>query len=450
MRFLSLGFALPGPRVDNYSFASAPSFFDYDAIFVDPAALSRLIEALVDGEEQHATHFEEPVGNGLTTADKVGLADLLRQRQDETARLLAAGRAVICFAYPDVPHPRVAGFTGCDRYFWLPAPSGMQYREPHLLPAEGTEVVVSDPAHPFAPYIQESRRYTGYRAHFAEDPPGFARFARVFARSPGGAAVGVQLRAGGGTVVFLPALYRPPAGEPRYRLSDVLQECTIALLRKSGEGMEPAWAAEVEVPGLAERRAALADAQSAAEAARRALEGAEWAVRDLARHIALLWQTGPLGLGQAVADALALLGFTVAGEPGSSLSASIGARTLVVEVEGADAAVGMDAHYRLRARLEEAIARTGEPARGVLVVNGYRLRPPADRPQQYDDPLRVAAESMRYCLLTSAQLFDVVRASLAGDEQQVADFRQALFQTDGAFAGGAERGARSNDLNASP
>jgi len=436
MRFLSLGFALPGPRMDNYSFASAPSFFDYDAIIVDPAALSRLIETLVDGEEQYHTHFEEPVGNGLTTPERVGLADLLRRRQEETARLLAARGIVVCFAYPDVAHPRVAGFTGCDRYFWLPAPPGMQYREPYLLPAEGTEVAASDLAHPFAPYVEAAGRHIGYRARFAEDVAGFSRFGRVFARTRGGAAVGVQLSAGGGTVVFLPALYRPPTGEPRYRLSDVLQECVVALLQKSGEELEPPWAADVELPGLAERRAALADAESAVEAARAELAGAESAVRDLTRHVALLWQAGPFGLGQAVRDALAALGFTVAGEPGAPIAASIGSRTLLVEAEGADTAVGMDAHYRLRARLEEAIASTGEPARGALVVNGYRLRPPADRPQQYEDSVRVAAESMRYCLLTSADLFDAVRAALAGDEQRVAAFREGLYHTDGVLGTG--------------
>ena len=32
MRILALGQPLPDPLIDNYNWASAPSFFDYDAI----------------------------------------------------------------------------------------------------------------------------------------------------------------------------------------------------------------------------------------------------------------------------------------------------------------------------------------------------------------------------------------------------------------------------------
>ena len=55
MRILSLGFPLPGAPIDNHTFANAPTFFDYDAIVVDTAALSRLIEQVVDGSEEHTT-----------------------------------------------------------------------------------------------------------------------------------------------------------------------------------------------------------------------------------------------------------------------------------------------------------------------------------------------------------------------------------------------------------
>ncbi len=442
MRFLSLGFPLPGPRVDNYSFTTAPSFFDYDAIVVDPAALSRLIETLVDGEESYHTHFEEPVENGLTTPEQVGLADVLRRRQNETNRLLADGKIVVCFAYPDVAHPRVAGFTGCDRYFWLPAPAGFQYREPDLLPAEGTEAEATDNVHPFAPFIAEIHRHVGYRARFNDVAPNFSRFGRVFARSRGGGAVGVELKAGGGTVVFLPALHRPPAGEPRYRLAETLQQCIADLAGRALDEAEPAWAAEIHLPGLGERRQAVAAADTAQRQALAALEQAEAQAEELERFTGLLWQAGSLGLGPLVRQAFGLLGFTVPADDDTPLTARMGARALLVETAGGDGAVGMNAHHRLRARMEEGIAATGEPAAGALVVNGYRLRRPDDRPQQYDAALAVAATSMRYCLLTSGDLFEAVRASLAGDDAAVADFRERLFHTEGPLP--ARQTAASN------
>ena len=36
MRILSLGQALPDSTIDNFNWASALSFFDYDALVVDP------------------------------------------------------------------------------------------------------------------------------------------------------------------------------------------------------------------------------------------------------------------------------------------------------------------------------------------------------------------------------------------------------------------------------
>ncbi len=48
MRILSLGFPLPGASIDNHTFASAPTVFDYDAIVVDTLSLSHFIEDIVE------------------------------------------------------------------------------------------------------------------------------------------------------------------------------------------------------------------------------------------------------------------------------------------------------------------------------------------------------------------------------------------------------------------
>jgi len=90
-------------------------------------------------------------------------------------------------------------------------------------------------------------------------------------------------------------------------------------------------------------------------------------------------------------------------------------------------------HYRLRRRLDEALERTARPQRGLIVVNGYRLRPPEERPAQYSDALRVAAESMRYGLVTGVQLFEAVEKALEKDEAAVAAFRERLLNVEGAL-----------------
>ena len=429
MRVLSIGFPLPDPQVDNYNFISAPSFFDFDALVVDPAAVSQVIEDVVEQREERLTYVDEPVANGPTTATAVGLADLLHRRQEETSRLLARGALVVCFAHPDVPHPRVAGFTGCHRYYWLPAPPGLSYGPPHLMPGQGTGVQPVEMDHPFAAFVSQQRAHILYRAYFTGDAPAFAASARVFARSEGGAAVGVEMRCGGGRVVFLPALRPVAAGQERYKLTALLLDCVRRSLDAASRGPAPPWAGAVEVPALRDLRTAEEEAAVLLSEAEAAIAGARAARQERERWLHLLWQEGKLALEAVVREAFRLLGFQVTADidKPAELTAEGTADRLLLEVEGSLEAVDLAPHYRLRRRMEEALETRAEAPRGLIVVNGYRLQAPEGRPQQFTDSLRVAAESMRYGLRTTVQLFEAVRAALAGDESAVAAFRGRLL-----------------------
>ncbi|MCH8348534.1 MAG: hypothetical protein IH901_08605, partial [Proteobacteria bacterium] len=80
--------------------------------------------------------------------ETVGLGELLRDRLDETGRLLARGGLAVCFAYPNVVYHHVAGFSGCDRYCWLPAPAGLRYGEPLLRRGGGNALMPVEYAPP--------------------------------------------------------------------------------------------------------------------------------------------------------------------------------------------------------------------------------------------------------------------------------------------------------------
>jgi hypothetical protein len=223
MRILSLGFPLPGPSVDNHTFVSAPTFFDYDAIVVDPNALSQLIVEVLGGSAEHRTRSGELVTIEADDHATIALAHLLRDRRDETGRLIARGGLVVCLAYPNAGHA-VPGFADCDRYCWLPAPPGLAYREPLLRRGYGTQLAPAEVEHPFSRFIEQFRATLAYQAYFDDETPGFADAGSVFARSAGGAAVGVELRLDRGRAVFLPPPARPLAGDQRYEFSDALQE----------------------------------------------------------------------------------------------------------------------------------------------------------------------------------------------------------------------------------
>lgn len=432
MRILVLGFPLPNPQIDNYTFISAPCLFDYDAVVIDPAAASQAVEEVIDQRAEHTTWAREPVVNGFGDPVAVGLADILRRRQEETVRYLSNGGLIVCFAYPDILHPRVSGFTGYHRYWWLPAPPGLSYREPHLVRGSGRHIIVTDYSHPFSLYGHEGHTGLAYRAYFTEDVPGFGSFAKVFMRSAGGAAVGVELRVLNGRVIFLPPPRELGVGSDRIPLASALVECVRRALAREAEQGAPAWVDQYSLPGLAELSRARDEAQQRLAHAEEEMKEAERCREEVARYQRLLWQEGKPGLEAVVRDALRLLGFAVTEDLDTPGILEADGVTLFLETEGSSEAVDMSPHYRLRRRREEELQKAGRMVQGLLVVNGFRGEPPEGRPPQFIDALRLAAESMRYCLLTADGLFRMVQEALAGaSEERLKALRQLIISAEG-------------------
>ena len=238
MRTLVIGIPLPHPTFDNYSFVSAPALSDYQQMVLEMAAVSRVVDEAAAGSNEHRTYAGQPVVDGPTTVDAFGLADLLAMRRREAERFLARGGVMACFAHPDVSHPRLQSQPGWKRYSWLPAPEEFRFEE-HLLPGFGKlGVTVADSGHAFAPYVEGFGPRLAYRAEVDERAPGFESYGRVFSRSLGGAAVGVELRVGPGRIVLLPPLSR--FEEERPAVATVLFEC-FERCRGEGEPQTPEW-----------------------------------------------------------------------------------------------------------------------------------------------------------------------------------------------------------------
>lgn len=429
MRILSIGLPLPNPAIDNYSLTSAPSFFDYDAVIVNPAAISQAIEEILRGQGEYRTPDDEAVYDGPTTAGAVGLADIIRHRYHETQRLFDRGGLVVCFAYPNVSHPGVSRFPGCERYSWLPAPAGLDWSRDALLPGFGTEVIITDHEHPFAPVLDRFRDRLAYRAYVADTVRG-----RIFARSAGGAVIGIEMAVGQGRLVFVPGLRSLSAMDNRFEMADVLVHCCRRAVLDRPREDEPTWAEAYPLPGLDLELAALRDAEVVLEAAQAQVAEFRQRVERLAKYRRLLWQEGRFGLLPVVKEAFELLGFSVSQEEDKPLTIADEGQVVFVEVEGAPEAVDMAPHYRLRRRWEEELATSGQTRRGVIVINGYRLQRPDERPQQYHEALRIAAEALHYCLITSSDLFRIVQWALGdADEEQRRAVRRRILETEGVF-----------------
>lgn len=420
-RILSIGFPLPGPRVDNYNIVSAPSFFDYDALVINPAAMSSYVDTVIDGSVEARTFDGRPV-SAAPAPGVDSLADVLARRRDETRALLGHGGAVVCFAHPPRTH-EIAGDRPLDSYGWIED-------APPLVPAHGTEAVVVDATHPLAPFVIGQAANVAYTARIdVARAPG----ARVFVESRGGAAIGGELHRERGRFVLLPALNAISSGEPRYSMADLLQASIRRLIGALAEGRTPDWVERAALPGLDGRARSVASARDARDAAQAALDTAQAAYDDLTKYRLLLWQEGALGLEPVVRDALRLIGFDVYDADPASLTLRRDGAMILLEIDASAEAVGMAAHYRIRERFEQAIARGGERPRGVVFVNGFRLSDPSGRPPQASVALRTAAETMGYAIATTASLFDAVAACLSGDDAAVETYRRRLVTETGVL-----------------
>lgn len=432
MRLLTIGYTLRDPRIDNHTIFNAPPVLDYDAILVDPGRVLTSIREAAEATAEHKTNSGAPVVNGETTDLATGLGELLHRRADEFARALERGAVVALFLYPPAEVRQVSGYSGLDRYFFLPAPPALGWDRTLIRGGEGNVAGVVDHGHAFAPIIDTLHRGLEYRAYFDDRAPGFASSAHVLARSPGGSPVAAEFRVGAGRIVFLP-WSRPPTGDRVAALGKAFVDAMDAAHGRAA-GEPPSWIAGIEVPGLAGREAAAERAREALDHAQTALDEAEASVADLARVRDVLWAAGDHPLGVAVARCLELLGFEAARgtTPGEDYRVRDGQGDLLVEAWGSDEAVGMEPHYRLRARIEAEIAARRPVARGLVVANGQRLRPPAEREHMIADPLRVAAESLHYAVLPAPALFDAAMAALNGASTPVlASIRSRLLSTDG-------------------
>lgn len=444
MRILAIGYPLPNVAIDNYNALTAPSYYDYDALIIDPASVTRVAKELADGEATYDAFDDRPVINAPTSATAVSAAEQLRRRAEETRRLLESGGLVVVFGRPDAIQGGILGFEGCDRYHWLPAPAGVSWSAPHLKPAEGKTVRIVAEDHPFAAVLRSAREDTKYRVVFDERQPEVRRHGKTIATGGAGVPIAMEFPVLGGQVVFLPVMAESPYAN-RSMLAEALVDACRQHAGSEHGAAAPYWVRAQALPGLEQLEAELEEAQTAADDARIHAE----VVRDrhnlLSNHRRLLWEDGPQFTG-AVVDALRILGFTVQHTAGDPIVIENEGERAFLEVESAREQVVEWPYIRLQRRLEQNLLKQGELLKGVIVANGWREKDPEQRDEELSAPLRIACENYRYSLVAARSLFELVRRALGGaDDATLLAIRRRIMSGSGLLNFGELTGQNSEE-----
>ena len=434
MRVLSIGHRMRHRNLDNHTILNAPNLADYSAIVLDLGATFDTVREAAQQSAHLTTHADVPVVNGDSTDGMTSLAALLTRRRDEVVRALDNGATILVFTAAQSRFHGVNGLGGYDRYFLLPAPDGLTWDERTVQGSEGTMAAVADHDHPFIRVFETYRKNLLYRAVFNERADGLAKAGRVFLRATGGQPVGIDFPVLNGHLVFMPTPRVGGAASIADALGNAVMEAMQDHLGRPDED-PPGWVGEFTPPGIEDTRNEVQRARAALDQAQAALDEAQKVLRQEEYLRDALWASGDAALLPAVLDCGERIGFRVArdgnGDPMFMYTPQVSVHLVVA---GANEAVDMGAHYRLRARLDKIIEARAVSPRGLLVVNGQRLTHPLERKRQYEEAIRVAAEAQSYAVVTASDLFRVAYAAKTGlPEAKLAEARTRLATTNGVI-----------------
>ena len=436
-RYLAIDWLLDHAAIDREGFFDRSSFAAFDAVFVDPLALSRhWAEGTAPGTDgARRTDPEKDRGFGRT------LAAWMAKRREETSDLLRRrGGIVVCrlqprgesleIGAPGTPAERV------DRYTWLPHVALVDRQHQFTFPSNGRfvarrgqDVLVASSGSSFEEYLkafQDRITYTAVYQDLLSTP--LERFATVLARNRVGDAIALEIPVDEGRLVLLPST----EGVSPSREADVLLEAVRRASTRPAFIAEPDWLPAYTLPGeegLADELAGLVERRDALQAK---VEEVRSKLEEKTRFKRMLYGKGRTLFERSAADAFQDLGFEV--EPRGAVwhLASEEGNALVAMEASEDARIGLAAYRSLHREIDRSILEGEDPMKGILLLNASRELDPKRRPTAFAGEVLRGCEAHGYCLLSSYQLYKILLRSLGEKNKKAqASLRRLLLETDG-------------------
>jgi hypothetical protein len=308
-----------------------------------------------------------------------------------------------------------------------------------VTPGEGSQfTVVSAARGTLAGYFRVLQKNLRFVAHLNSDAATLERDSGVvFAVNSVGLPIAVEFRIGGGRLCFIP----PPHGVTGERVGAAFAQILDAHFSEASDIEVPSWAADVTVPGANAYDPKIAELETTTERISSEISELSEKRELLINYRRLLFSSGR-PLEQSVRIALRLLGFDVpepdsyGGEWDVELRDPRSGRTALGEVEGPDGAVDVHKSRQLLDYIESE-ALVNREHKGILIGNGYRMKPPdaEERQAQFTNHALKRASMYGTCLLPTTELFKAVCAVLEFPESEKLkiEVRDSILRTTGVW-----------------
>lgn len=223
------------PDFHNISIESEHTILDADIVIISP---------LFYRFWNNADSFDD---GGRILFSKSGsdkVREIFSWRSQEFENLLKNGKIVIVFIqrldYVDGEIRDTGKYEPITNYHWLP--KSIRGIIISICNGTGSEMILKNPSHPFAPYFLALKDDLSYKAYLKEKD----EYPNLFLINKSGNPVAWSVNAEKGFVIFIPP---PPLKIDPVKLIDILIQCTKPLIMKDFRTPEPEWAKEFEIPG---------------------------------------------------------------------------------------------------------------------------------------------------------------------------------------------------------
>ncbi len=431
-RILTIGLQLASNDVQYVSFLSKTSLLDWDIVLFKP---------IINEFLSYTDYYQGKPS--LSDSSSFQLKECCEHWRREIKQAVETGKTVIVFlpalqeVYIDTGERQYSGTGRNQKTTRIVS----LYNNYHALPASLAPVNTQGTAIKLSPRGTET--ISTYWSEFAEISQynvilSAENIPACLVTRNGDKPVGAIYRnkSSSGTLILLPDIdfypdnfhsfhrgkgqgqvWTPVASQFASRMLGTVVSLDKALLSSGEITPEPDWAGDSAYTFARENqvRIELLEAEDLLEKAQRTKESLVEDLKSAGQLRSLLFEKGK-PLENAIIDALRILGFKAAPYKDSMSEFDVVFESdegrLIGEAEGKDnKAINVDKLRQLAMNIHEDLQREEviEPAKGVLFGNAYRLQPVADREESFTDKCVSAAESSSTALVSTPDLFNVVR-----------------------------------------